>query len=414
MTRQYLFAAAALLGAATLTPLAPTVGSVAPGIALAQGMPAASALSAPPSDSLKVVLLGTGAGPVVNLQQYGASTLVEAGGQRFLFDCGRGATLRLAQAGVPVGSITRVFLTHLHSDHVVQLPDLLLTGWSAGRRVVPLAVWGPAGPRARMDHLLQAFDFDIHVRRDVDERFPAAGIMVVSHDIMADGVVFAEGGVTVTAFLVDHGVVRPAYGYRVDYGGRSVVLSGDTRVSENLIRHARGVDVLIHETIDPEALRRRVDRPSEATIGAIVAHHATPEEAGTVFRRVAPRLAVYSHAPNTSRVMAQTRTTWSGPLLGAEDLLTLFIGAEIRVEHHASLPIPPATPPSAPREPPFAPVGSSPPAPPSRSPDSQPHTSRDQSSRSRTAGAQALATPRAPRRSRCPARPQRAPQRAGE
>jgi ribonuclease Z len=217
------------------------------------------------------------------------------------------------------------------------LLSALLTGWAAGRRVVPLTVWGPAGTRAMMDHLQEAFDFDIRTRRDVDERFPATGITVVSHDITADGVVFDENGLTVTAFLVDHGVVQPAFGYRVDYRGRSVVLSGDTRVSENLISHARGTDVLIHEAIDPEALRARVDHPSAATMDAIIAHHTTPEQAGTVFRRVAPRLAVYSHAPNTARLIAQTRTTYSGPLQGPEDLLTIFIGAEIRVEHHAPL-----------------------------------------------------------------------------
>jgi ribonuclease Z len=332
MVKQHVFAAVALLG--SVTPGLPAVGRVTSAVAYAQAVSQSAASVAPPSDSLKVVLLGTGVGPVVNLQQYGASILVEAGGQRLLFDCGRGATIRLAQAGVPIGSITRVFLTHLHSDHVIQLPDLLLVGWAAGRRAVPLTVWGPGGTRAMMDHLLEAFDFDIRTRRDVDEHFPAAGITAVSHDITADGVVFNENGVTVTAFLVDHGLVQPAFGYRVDYRGRSVVLSGDTRVSENLIRHARGVDVLIHETIDAEALRSRPDRPSAATIDAILAHHTTPEEAGTVFRRVAPRLAVYSHAPNTARVLAQTRTTYTGPLQGAEDLLTIFIGAEIRVEHH--------------------------------------------------------------------------------
>ena len=337
MVRQQIFATAALLGSVALAPAIPTVGHDARGIAHAQGTTPATPSVAPPSDSLKVVLLGTGVGPVVNLQQYGASTLVEAGGQRLLFDCGRGATLRLAQAGVPIGSITRVFLTHLHSDHLLALPDLLLTGWSAGRRAGPLTVWGPAGTGAMMAHLLQAFDFDIRTRRDVDERFPAAGITVVSHDIMADSVVFSENGLTVTAFLVDHGLVKPAFGYRVDYRGRSVVLSGDTRVSENLVSHARGADVLIHEVIDPEALRARVDHPSEATIDAIIAHHTTPEQAGTIFRRVAPRLAVYSHAPNTARVLAQTRTTYTGPLQGPEDLLTILIGAEIRVEHHAPL-----------------------------------------------------------------------------
>lgn len=335
MARQHIFATAALLGSVALAPAIPTVGHHARGIAHAQAVAPATASVAPPSDSLKVVVLGSGAGPIVNLQQFGASILVEAGGRRLLFDCGRGATLRLAQAGVPIGSITRVFLTHLHSDHVIQLPDLLLTGWSAGRRVAPLTVWGPVGTRDMMDHLQQAFDFDIRMRRDVDEHFPAAGITVVSHDITADGVVFDENGLTVTAFLVDHGLVKPAFGYRVDYRGRSVVLSGDTRVSENLIRHAQGTDVLIHEVIDPELLRTRPDHPSPATIDAIIAHHTSPEEAGTVFRRVAPRLAVYSHAPHTARVLAQTRTTYAGPLQGPEDLLTIFVGAEIRVEHHA-------------------------------------------------------------------------------
>ncbi len=332
----HLLVAAASIACAALPALVPG-GGRAGGIAQAQAV-SPSPTATVPSDSLKVILLGTGGGPPVNLQQYGASTLVEAGARRFLFDCGRGATLRLAQAGVPIGSITRVFLTHLHSDHVLQLPDLLLSGWAGGRRAVPLAVWGPAGTGAMMDHLQQAFAFDIHTRRDVDEHFPAAGIGVVSHEVTKDGVVFTEDGVTVTAFLVDHGPVQPAFGYRIEYRGRSVVLSGDTRVSENLVRHARGADVLVHEVIDPEALRNRPDRPSAAIVDVIIAHHTTPQQAGEVFRRVAPRLAVYSHAPNTERVLAQTRTAYAGPLQGAEDLLTILIGAHIEVVHHTPPP----------------------------------------------------------------------------
>lgn len=287
-----------------------------------------------PSDTLTVVLLGTGVGPPVNLQQFEASILVKAGGERLLFDCGRGATMRLTQAGVPIGSISRLFLTHLHSDHVVQIPDLVLTGWAGGRRTLPLEVWGPDGTSDMMNHIQRAFAFDIHMRRDVDEKLPAAGIQVVSHDIK-QGIVFDEHGVRVTAFLVDHGPVQPAFGYRIDYRGRSVALSGDTRVSENLIRFAHGVDVLIHEVIDPEALRLRADHPSPATIDAIIAHHTTPEQAGEVFSRVAPRLAVYSHAPNTENVMARTRKTYRGPLQGPEDLLTILIGDTIEVRHTA-------------------------------------------------------------------------------
>lgn len=333
MSKQHVIAAAAFFAAVVIALHAPNTGG-AEGMANAQPVPAAAASGVPQPGNLKVVLLGTGVGPPVNLQQYGASTLVEAGGHRLLFDCGRGATLRLVQAGIPIGSVSKVFLTHLHSDHVIQLPDLMLVGWAVGRRAVPLTVWGPAGTRDMMDHLQKAFAFDIHMRRDVDERFPAAGIEVVSHDIKGEGVIFNDNGLKVTAFLVDHGVVEPAFGYRVDYGGRSVVLSGDTRFSENLIRHAKGVDVLIHEVIDPHLLRTRPDRPSPAVVEAIISHHTTPEQAGTVFRRVAPRLAVYSHAPNTPAVLTQTRTTYGGPLQGAEDLLTIHIGDEVRVEHH--------------------------------------------------------------------------------
>jgi ribonuclease Z len=277
--------------------------------------------SAPP-DNLRVVLLGSGMGPRVNLQQFGASTLVEAGGVRLLFDCGRGATIRLAQIGVPVGSVSRMFLTHLHSDHVVQIPDLLLTGWAGGGRTIPLEIWGPDGTRDMMDGLQRAFAFDIHMRRDVDEKLAADGIKVISHDIK-EGVVLDAQGVKVTAFLVDHGLLAPAFGYRVDYRGHSVALSGDTRVSENLIRFAQGVDVLVHEVADaqtnPEAARR----------------HTTPEQAGELFTRVKPRLAVYSHAPNTESVITQTRKTYSGPLQGAEDLLTIEIGERIEVRHLA-------------------------------------------------------------------------------
>lgn len=272
------------------------------------------------ADNLKVVLLGSGMGPRVNLQQFGASTLVEAGSVRLLFDCGRGATLRLTQVGVPIGSISRLFLTHLHSDHVIQIPDLLLTGWAGGGRTIPLEVWGPDGTRDMMDHMQQAFAFDIHMRRDVDDKRPGDGIKVLSHDIQ-QGVVFDHQGVKVTAFVVDHGLLTPAFGYRVDYRGRSVVLSGDTRLSENLIRFAQGVDVLVHEVVDAETNLEGARR------------HTTPEQAGELFSRVKPRLAVYSHAPNAESVITQTRRTYAGPLQAAEDMLTIEIGEKINIRH---------------------------------------------------------------------------------
>jgi len=287
--------------------------------------------SSAPQIPLKVVVLGSGVGPLVNLEQFGASILVEAGGERLLFDCGRGATLRLAEAGVPIGSISRLFLTHLHSDHVIQIPDLLLTGWAGGGRIVPLEVWGPEGTRDMMEHLLQAFAFDIRMRRDVDERVPGDGIKVISHDI-GEGVIFDDRSIKVTAFLVDHSPVAPAFGYRIDYRGRAVVLSGDTRVSDNLIRFAEGVDVLVHEVLDAGTLQQWLPNNPEL-VQSILAKHTTPEQAGEVFSRVKPRLAVYSHAPNADRVFEETRRIYAGPLQGAEDLLMIEVGEQINVRH---------------------------------------------------------------------------------
>lgn len=221
----------------------------------------------------------------------------------------------------------------LHSDHIVDLPALLLLPWSGpSERDVPLEVWGPAGTREMMRHLQEAFAFDIHVRRDLDEKVSAKGIEVIARDIQ-EGVIYNENGVKITAFLVDHGAVTPAFGYRVDYGGRSVALSGDTRPSENLVAFSKGVDVLIHEAIDPENLRKL--GVSERLFNAIVAHHTTPEQAADIFRRVAPRLAVFSHAQGAGGLLERTRRTYSGRVEMGEDLMEIEIGEDVAVRRRS-------------------------------------------------------------------------------
>jgi ribonuclease Z len=285
----------------------------------------------PAADStpIKVTLLGSGGGPPVDVQRYGISILVEAAGQKLLFDCGRGATFRLVEAGFRPGEIDKVFLTHLHSDHIVSLPDLLLTPWAMEGRKTPFQVWGPPGTQSMMEKLLEAFAFDIHMRRDVDEKFPKEGIQVVSTEV-SEGVVYDKSGVKVSAFVVDHGPVKPAFGYHVDFGGHSVVMSGDTRMSENLIRHSRGVDVLFHEVgRDVAALIQQGISPDQAA--TIADHHTSAEETGIVFNRVKPRLAVYAHGGNVQDV-AEARKTYSGPLEVGEDLMVIRIGEKIDVQ----------------------------------------------------------------------------------
>ena len=131
----------------------------------------------------RLVLLGTAGGPLPSPVRSGIAQALVVGGRTYVVDCGTGVTRQLRRARL-LSDLHRVFLTHLHSDHVVDIPDLMLTPWSAAPgRKVPLEVWGPDGTRDMMRHLEEAFAFDIHVRRDVDENFSPDGIRVIAHDI---------------------------------------------------------------------------------------------------------------------------------------------------------------------------------------------------------------------------------------
>jgi len=280
----------------------------------------------------RVTLLGTGAPPPV-LNRFGPSTLVEAGQQKFIFDAGRGAMQRLHQLGIPFADISGIFLTHHHSDHVVGFPDLWLTGWIGrpwGKRNVPLPVWGPEGTKEMMEYLPKAFAVDIRVR---SHNYPVEGIKLLPTEI-TEGPVFDQDGVKVTAFKVDHFAEKlPAYGYRIDYRGRSAVLSGDTTFNENLIEHARGADLLVHEVT---AVSGNAAENAQQ-LKRISANHTTPEQAAVVFSRAQPKLAVYNHlllfgGAKADDLIPATRKNYAGPLLVGEDLMQIEIGEKIEVQ----------------------------------------------------------------------------------
>jgi len=288
-----------------------------------------------PPDLFRVTLLGTGAPPPV-LNRFGPSTLVEAGHQKLIFDAGRGAMQRLHQLGIPFADISGMFLTHHHSDHVVGFPDLWLTGWIGrpwGKRTVALPVWGPEGTTQMMEYLPKAFAVDIRVR---SHNYPMEGVKLVPTEI-TEGTIFDQDGVRVSAFKVDHFAEKlPAYGYRIDYHGHSAVLSGDTTFNENLIEHARGADLIVHE------VTAAAGSPAEsaAQLKRISANHTTPEQAGVVFSRTQPKLAVYNHlllfgGAKPEDLIPATRKNYSGPLLVGEDLMCIEIGQDINVQQFA-------------------------------------------------------------------------------
>lgn len=303
-------------------------------------LPLSGADAPKPASPLRVTLLGTG-NPRPVPERYGPSILVEAATTpptRILVDAGRGAAERLFTVGGRelLGGVDVVLLTHLHSDHVVGLPDLWLTGWLFGRARA-LSLKGPEGTAAMMGFLEKAYAFDVKTRRDVDERLPGAGAAVDARDVPPDATFKASeiSEVRITPFAVDHGPVKPAYGWRIDFAGRSVVLSGDTRYSENLIAHAKGCDVLVHEVVAVEVERRASVMRDPAVTQKIIDHHTSAEDAGRIFTAVKPRLAVYSHiVPSLTTAKdleGATRRTYAGPLLVGEDLTVIEVGEGVRV-----------------------------------------------------------------------------------
>jgi ribonuclease Z len=198
----------------------------------------------PSGDSTVVVTLGTGT-PVPNPLRDGPATAVVVGSRVFLFDAGPGVMRKVAAAGLPIDGVTAAFITHLHSDHTSGLPDLIFTTWVMGRRV-PMRLAGPPGLRRMTDHLIAAWAEDTAIRVTGLERGQPGGYRVDVREVRG-GIAFDSGGVRVTAIRVPHGNWETALAWRIDTPTRSVVISGDTRYSEELGRAAQGVDVFVSE-----------------------------------------------------------------------------------------------------------------------------------------------------------------------
>ena len=286
----------------------------------------------------KVTLLGT-ASPSPRPTRFGPSTLVEAGDQKFVIDAGRGVPIRLWQLKVPMGKIDVLFITHYHSDHVSGIPDLWLTGWLSppfGRRITPFHVIGPVGAKNLMDNLQKAYAADIKIRI-ADEKLPPEGASVKTEEFDKDGVVYEKNGVKVSAFTNHHGdLIHPSVGYKIEYKGHSVVISGDTTYNANVIKYGTGADLLIHEVgmARPELMK-------VPAVQRIIAHHTPPEEAGKVFAQAKPKLAAYTHIvmlsnaqipePTLDDLVNETRKTYAGPLEVGEDLTSFDIGDTVTV-----------------------------------------------------------------------------------
>jgi ribonuclease Z len=274
---------------------------------------AAPAAGAP----MQVVLLGTGF-PRPSADRAGPAAAIVIGDKTFVVDAGRGIVMRLMGAKLPLTTIQCVFLTHLHSDHIDDLPDLYNTPWVLGR-AKPFELYGPDGTQEIADAMQKFFAADIHIRADLTEMHPREGAQISVH-IVHEGIVYEDTSVRVTAFTVDHRPVEPAFGYRFDSAGRSIVISGDTRPSDNLIHYAKGADVLVHEAYLEEYFSHTDD---SAVAARLRAYHTTAEQAGQVASAAGVKMLVLTHlipGDNDSEFLRRAARTFKGRIEVGHDL----------------------------------------------------------------------------------------------
>jgi ribonuclease BN (tRNA processing enzyme) len=292
----------------------------------------AAPLSAQPAavDRTRLVLLGTAGGPRPRKRRSGSAQVIVSGGKLYVVDCGSGVARQLVLAGLAPRDLRHVFITHHHSDHNLDLGALLQLAWQSGL-ATRVDCWGPP-PTQRMirDYLrYQSYDIDLRIR---DEGRPPFAPLIAAHDLVRAGRVMEDGQVRVTAARVPHPPLPLAFAYRFDALDRSIVISGDTRESDELVRVAADADVLVHEVMlaerVPEMLGSLPGRHSLAK--SIIGHHTTAEQVGRVAAAARVKTLVLSHfvpaedpdVPDEEWV-APVRRHYSGPVIVGRDLMTI-------------------------------------------------------------------------------------------
>ncbi|PAP91834.1 MBL fold metallo-hydrolase [Mesorhizobium wenxiniae] len=278
----------------------------------------------------RLVLLGSKGGPALRPGgPWPSSSLLEIGGRTIVVDCGLGVTRGLADAGISLKALDLVFITHLHSDHVLELGPLVHTAWTAGL-ATPVTVFGPPGTGHYWQRFCQAMEFDIETRI-VDEGRPDIEDMVSIVEF-GEGRVMEERGLKVSALRVDHPPVTDCFAVRFEHAGQSVVFSADTAFFPPLADFAKGADILVHEAMLEEGIERLVAKTGN---GArlrehLLASHTFAEKAGRIASDAGVKRLVLNHLipaddPEIGEAdwIAAVRKTWAGALTIARDGLVV-------------------------------------------------------------------------------------------
>jgi ribonuclease BN (tRNA processing enzyme) len=270
-----------------------------------------------PAQDTRVILLGTGT-PNADPERMGPAVAVVSGDRVYIVDCGPGVVRRAAQAGIRMDQLTRVFITHLHSDHTAGLPDVILTPPNDGR-VTPLDVFGPPGVRAMTAAIMQAWKEDFAIRLHGMQPNLARGFVVNAHDVNP-GEVYRDPAVRVIAFAVSHGTWKHAYGYRFEARDKVIVISGDTTFSQALVAAAKGCDILVHEVYSAQGLTRRI--PQWQSYHA--AFHTSGPDVGRIAALVRPSKLVLYHiltmGESREELLREVRQNYAGEIVYGKDL----------------------------------------------------------------------------------------------
>ena len=238
----------------------------------------------------KLTLLGTGC-PSPSHLRYGPSSLVSYEGTNYLIDAGSGVTQRLSEAGIKPGEIDYFFITHLHSDHIVDLYQLFISGWHTGRET-KFKVFGPKGLKSHFDKIFEAYKEELDLRKEWEKRPNVEGLAYEITEINNELKIELDNA-TIESVKVDHHPVDPAFGYKFILGPRNIIFSGDTRYCEVLEKSSKDADILVHEVfvgLDYDPVRMSLD-----TIENISDYHTTPEEIGILASNASVKKLILNH-----------------------------------------------------------------------------------------------------------------------
>ncbi len=281
------------------------------------------------ADIIKITILGSGT-PRINDERFSQSILVEHKEDKFLFDAGRGALIRLYQSNVMPNEIKNIFFTHLHSDHILGFSDILMTGWVYHRKT-PLQIFGPVGTENFVSNTLESFEEDINVRSQAPENLDK-NVLKSNVINIYDGFEYEKNGLMIEAFSVKHEPFTHAFGFKIQNSKYCMIISGDTTYSETVLNKARGCDLLIHEIA--HASKHTLEKYPNAK--GVISYHTDANQVSRIINAVRPRLTILNHVlsldgSSDDKILDEVMKNTDQRVVVAKDLMTIDLKDEIYI-----------------------------------------------------------------------------------